>query len=331
MDDVDDVDVIEEDWSDILCGGVGGSDSSCSFYQSHNMLKIDLRCPSRSLECNRRIEDSGIIEDENWTLKILSVPSLTPLDMVGLSHGCYDATGNRIWTGAIFFVEAFGRCYDTDEYTILNSSILNLRKILFEDKLLVELGCGTGLSSISLLKQPISTSLLPRFVLFTDGDESSLDLCKRNCDLNFGKDATLNYNSYGFSLLKWGSKVDASLVEAYDTVIATDVLYDLGALDPLLRSAYELLKPGSYFVLSHIPRTHVEDCVKLADGSLLSSKDTLERMIHEQAKDVGFRISARSGTSCHTIIRSSDLAIYESSPTMYEYEQVGASIMIFQK
>lgn len=331
MDDVDDVNVIEEDWSDILCGGVGGSDSSCSFYRSHNMLKIDLRCPSRSLECNRPMEDSDIAEDENWSMKILSVPCLTPLDMVGLSHGCYDATGNRIWTGAIFFVEAFGRCYDTEDYSILNSRILNLRKTLFQNKLLVELGCGTGLSSISLLKQPISTSLLPRFVLFTDGDESSLDLCKRNCDLNFGKNTTLNCNSYGFSVLKWGSKVCASLEEAYDTVIATDVLYDLGALDPLFRSAYELLKPGSYFILSHIPRTHVEDCAKLADGTSLSSNDTLERMIHEQAKDVGFRINACNGTSYHTIIRPNDLATYESSSTMSEYEQVGASIMIFQK
>ena len=135
-------------------------------------------------------------------------------------------------------------------------------------------------------------------VVFTDNDIESLELCKSNCELN-----EINPNNYSHRLLGWGlqqqkeqeEKVEVEVEQhqeqkqkqeekndhhryyfddidrySFDTVLATDVVYDLKMIAPLLQTAEFLLKQrtitttnqddnkdendGGQLILSHIPR-----------------------------------------------------------------------------
>ena len=64
-------------------------------------------------------------------------------------------------------------------------------------------------------------------------------------------------------------------------MIATDVIYDLSALQPLFETASFMVKNGGYFVLSHVPRAHI-DC------SLNGIQEALEAKIIEEASRHNF-------------------------------------------
>jgi hypothetical protein len=139
-----------------------------------------------------------------------------------------------------------------------------------------ELGCGTGGAGISLLlfsnnnnndnianNNSVSSSAESEsgsgscHVVFTDNDVESLELCKSNCELN-----EINPNNYSHRLLGWGlqqqqqqeEKVEVEQEQekndhhldldrySFDTVLATDVVYDLKMIAPLLQTAEFLLK-----------------------------------------------------------------------------------------
>ena len=87
----------------------------------------------------------------------------------------------------------------------------------------MELGCGTGLAAIALSKL-LSTEAL----VATDVSESALDLCSQNCNMNQIKNIQIEK-------LCWGETLDSE--QPFDTVLATDVLYDIQAWEPLLKSA----------------------------------------------------------------------------------------------
>eukprot|EP00532_Pseudo-nitzschia_australis_P007361 CAMPEP_0168176640 /NCGR_PEP_ID=MMETSP0139_2-20121125/7914_1 /TAXON_ID=44445 /ORGANISM="Pseudo-nitzschia australis, Strain 10249 10 AB" /LENGTH=334 /DNA_ID=CAMNT_0008095409 /DNA_START=57 /DNA_END=1061 /DNA_ORIENTATION=+ len=122
-------------------------------------------------------------------------------------------------------------------------------------------------------------------VVFTDNDVESLELCRSNCELNH-----LDPRDYSHQLLWWGSQEDMQqqqeekesdesppqLLEkhSFDTVLATDVVYDLKMIAPLLQTVEFLLKKptttvvadvdenenknetegGGHLILSHVPR-----------------------------------------------------------------------------
>ena len=77
----------------------------------------------------------------------------------------------------------------------------------------------------------------------------------------------------------------ASLPTTYHTVLATDVLYDLSSLVPLLTSAFELLKEDGYFILSHVPRAYIDE-----DEN--DSETSLETIVIKQAFKVGLELAA---------------------------------------
>lgn len=144
-----------------------------------------------------------------------------------------------------------------------------------------ELGCGTGGAGIALLLFSSASSSVDEdatgsnrrthhsashpgtchpcghhHVVFTDSDAESLDLCKRNCELN-----QIHPDHYSQHLLVWGQhppdESDDELLRkhSFDTVLATDVVYDLKMIPPMLGTVdYLLKKDGGHLILSHVPR-----------------------------------------------------------------------------
>ncbi|VEU44198.1 unnamed protein product [Pseudo-nitzschia multistriata] len=185
-------------------------------------------------------------------------------------------------------------------------------------------------------------------VVFTDNDRESLELCKSNCELN-----GLDERDYSHRLLWWGpqdqnqqenreeeeSPLQSTPLEqhSFDTVLATDVVYDLKMIAPLFQTVEFLLrkpvrqgcdKPsaegseGGHLILSHVPRFCIprqdrdeagvepgnESC---GDGDGDSDEPgeaflELERFIRSEAGKVG--LSLVETIRPHTVLSEDDLA-----------------------
>ena len=261
------------------------------------------------------LQDSRNIEEHNNTngavrMQLRCMEALTPVDMLHLANGTQDATGNRLWMGALFFIEAMIRpvptageageaagqirarspgCSSEDNaqqhLQQQQDQLYHLRRELFHNRKVLELGCGTGAALLSLgivahqyQQQQQQQQLpakntssrpppIPTHVTFTDNDPTVLALCRSNCHLNHlllttkndddddvddSEDYSQDSNHYCTVLpLDWGSTLAESTASALasqlrggaqDTVIATDVIYDLATLRPLFATASSLLQ-----------------------------------------------------------------------------------------
>ena len=65
-----------------------------------------------------------------------------------------------------------------------------------------------------------------------------------------------------------------------DTVIATDVIYDISTVKLLCQTASHILKDGGYFVLSHVPRASVDNTPDY------STKEVLENFILKKRQGI---------------------------------------------
>jgi 2-polyprenyl-3-methyl-5-hydroxy-6-metoxy-1,4-benzoquinol methylase len=190
----------------------------------------------------------------------MSIQAMTPLDMTydQQEDEFYDGTGHLLWLAAVTLAHLLAHRVEC-----LQPYLPNMEKD--EESKICELGCGTGGGGMSLLlfhclQAKCTVASSPNVhVVFTDNDVESLELCRSNCELN-GIDPQL----YSQELLWWGldhlPKADMkdSIFQrhSFDTILATDVVYDLKMIRPLLETAYGLLKQDghSYFILSHVPR-----------------------------------------------------------------------------
>uniref|UniRef100_A0A7S2PGQ6 Methyltransferase domain-containing protein n=2 Tax=Leptocylindrus danicus TaxID=163516 RepID=A0A7S2PGQ6_9STRA len=266
--------------------------------------------------------------------------------MMGLANGNFDATGNRVWLGAYLFLHFFGRrdtCMHLHQPTSelitsvekeeslspsqmdMSNQISKLRQLLFRNRTVVELGCGTGVSGLSLLK---SQHDCPKSLHLTDCDETSIDLCRKNCEENVSYDGSSCINLCTFELLKWRIDYgDTSTCECagnvYDTVIATDVLYDLASLKPLMHTASALLEASGYFVLSHVPRA----CIEGNDSGVSSSK-LLEECICKKARSSGF---GDASILRPEMIIDAGIGSTNCDELLQEMKESGAAILIFKK
>jgi 2-polyprenyl-3-methyl-5-hydroxy-6-metoxy-1,4-benzoquinol methylase len=75
--------------------------------------------------------------------------------------------------------------------------------------------------------------------------------------------------------------------KSYDSVIATDVLYDISSLAPLMQTASKLVKVGGYFILSHVPRASVEADNGDGGSAAVARADVLESLIVEEGTKHG--------------------------------------------
>uniref|UniRef100_A0A7S1YS87 Methyltransferase type 11 domain-containing protein n=1 Tax=Ditylum brightwellii TaxID=49249 RepID=A0A7S1YS87_9STRA len=88
---------------------------------------------------------------------------------------------------------------------------------------------------------------------------------------------------------------------SYDTVFATDVLYDLSSLSPLFTTASKMLRGGGYFVLSHVPRASVQDYHDDDDDddgkTIIGTANVLEHLICNEAIKHGFTCGSNNHQS----------------------------------
>lgn len=263
----------EDDWSQII------QDEACS-YVNHEI---------------RRLQVAGVDgnDDGKNFITVACVTHLSPLDMMDLSWGTQDATGNRVWMGALLLIES-----------------LQSLKVYLESRHVLELGCGTGIAGLA-----VAQVFRPQRIILTDNSEAALDLCRRNLLLNtsIAEEDVVKINQ-----LEWGGDGVASSCwkESLDTVLATDVLYDLGSLLPLLMTASGLLVPGGHFILSHVPRASLPPSC---------SFDNLEAYIVHQAKDFGLELDS--------ILQPKALphSQHMNELSLEEMHETGAAILIFTK
>lgn len=243
---------------------------------------------------------------------ILCVEALTPIDMVLLSNGLHDATGHCVWTGACLFVASLELLFGT----------------YFRNKRILELGCGTGICGIALLRMASlhaegESTTKRTFVTFTDSDPEALALCQRNCELNQLQQQ--QKECYAVESLTWGNS-SCSRMSSFDTVLATDVLYDIEQLEPLLQTTRACLRGcGGTFVLAHVPRA----CFTAKNHSQCRDDGiNLQSYIVQQAKELGFVV--------HRILFPNDLP-QQPTPndafnqmSLSNMQDIGAVILIFQ-
>lgn len=222
------------------------------------------------------------------SIQLKCVTALTPLDMMSLSGGDHDATGSKVWMGARFFVLTIPR----------------VKSLVAHDKTVLELGSGTGFSGISVMKL-----CRPSRLVLTDGDDGSVKLCRDNCDLN-------QLNSIVVCRLDWS---DSQLDETFDTIIATDVIYDASLVGPLLSAVERHLSRDGTFLLSHIPRASLPRESKIATAA------EMEAHIEAEAQKHSFVLVES--------IRPTDLSEQsaEPSPELKSLEEAGAALLLFKR
>lgn len=242
----------------------------------------------------------------NQHLRLLCVESLTPLDMMHLGSGIHDATGHCAWTASFLLLqtmELIQREYDC-----------------FTGKKLLELGCGTGIGGLA-----VALSTFTAHVELTDNDPQVLELCQRNCTLNAPNiDGIVTVKD-----LTWGE--DGQLQDSFDTVLATDVLYDISLLVPLFQTARGALTSSAsskdgcgFFVLSHVPRA----CYNTENPPV----EDLDKFIVNKASHLGFSLK-RMIRPCeiNKEPQSSTSGLLSDALSMQEMDEIGASVFIFQK
>jgi len=278
------------------------------------------------------------------------VSSLSPLDMVHLSNGTHDATGHSVWLGAYFLVEALASNAPLMPLTATlqnngDDSIqpqMTIREI-FGSARLLELGCGTGVAGLALLSSPDEWKARPSHVTFTDNNQQILDLCRTNCQRHasrwqLGGD---DHDGASFSVLslEWGNAVacsENSSSSFFDTVLATDVLYDLEFLPPLLSTVRLCLKEGGFFVLAQIPRSNLPDT---PDNNLDDEDD--EGDYHSKIEKYILDTASGFDLQTYAMIRPEDIVMLNritqttmeplNSASLEEMAEAGAVVLVFRK
>jgi len=210
-------------------------------------------------------------------LKLKALASLPLSDLAGLSDGSNDETGHACWRGALVFLALLGNT------SISRSNVLtNVLRNLFINRTVIELGAGSGIGGLGLLRtlEPATVESLA----ITDGDASAVDLSRENFLLNFQTPDAHAPSRATFSRLQWSVDPPADSPSArplVDTVFACDVVYDVSILPPLFATAARLLKPSGVFALSHI-------CRSTFNGRPVGSEEELEAHIQEVAASFSF-------------------------------------------
>ena len=275
--DVEEPRVLEEDWGLPLDFNLFAQHERHKVYfyptdqdNDDDNEKSETRNDAHQLKIDRRIDSSSLAPRSFFWLEY--VEELTPLDMMQLSSGVHDATGNCVWTGAYLFLAAL--------------SYFDFYNAYIHGKSIFELGSGTGLAGLAcLLRRSTEATQINRAlsddgpeaissdvdalnrrtaatmktrVCFTDSDPAALDLCQRNCHHN-----QISDDQYQISQHMWGSSSSPfSFLESlcnssktnttksslswscFHTVIAADILYDIAMLGPIFQSARHALLAG---------------------------------------------------------------------------------------
>jgi hypothetical protein len=303
-------------------------------------------------------------------IQSVDTSNMTLLDFCNYNHTeeHVDGSGHCIWMGALYFIHVLtissattgisGAAAAADDD--LMSSYVHNKKVV------AEMGCGTGTAGIAVLKliQENQHSTQTIRMIFLDNDKEALELCRNNCNLNTIPESNyiIQYqDTWSEEPPQHSSFEQQSTATTIDTVLATDVLYDLKIIRPFLATASRILDSYDeslssssvtktatrHLILSHVPRWFLPTSGNSDDD--LSSKNKcksqdpardLEEHIVNQAKEFGLilvktvrprdllqRIMIGKGSTSDDDSNNHNSVRQE----LTEMEQAGAVLWIFEK
>ena len=150
------------------------------------------------------------MDEENTERKLERRIELDGFDVIQDFFGVSNGTGGVVWDCAVFMALHW-------DFTAI-----------FQQKSVVELGCGVGYLSMKACRMGASR------VIATDIDPDVLDLVRRNCKRN-------QIDLVETRRLAWGSSIE---IENVDFIIASDVLYDPGTHARFLDTLYNIAIPN---------------------------------------------------------------------------------------
>lgn len=151
-------------------------------------------------------------------------------------------TGLRTWEAALYL-----------------SLYLSNHLELVQNGNVLELGTGTGLVSLYLLKEP---KLKLQDLIITDGDSALIESLSHNFKLNDISIASVNCHS-----LWWGKDVVPSSI---DTIIAADVTYDAEVIPSLVKCIQTGLEQGAKQALIAATIRN-EDTIKVFEETIVQN------------------------------------------------------------
>lgn len=132
-----------------------------------------------------------------------------------------------------YWAELWPSALALSEYILLN------RK-LFDNKDVLELGCGMGLTTMALIKTN------PYQLIATDYEVPALESTLKNCNLN--KISNLPQ----LKLLDWRRPI---MDQTFDVIVASDVAYEERFFQPLIELFHLLLKKNGLIILAEPNRS----------------------------------------------------------------------------
>lgn len=175
-----------------------------------------------------------------------------------------DSTGLRLHAGAhieVRFLAKYG----------LNA---------LSDKLVIELGSGTGVVSLTIIHKP-------KILFITDGDERSRKTIERN-------NRTLGVPENICMKLTWGNDIEIENVlkmnqsQPFDVILGSELLYYRTDVSQLIKCIISLSGSRTIFIHSHVIRMNGQGQL-LADGlkdlGLFTYEMPVEDIVGEEIKD----------------------------------------------
>lgn len=145
------------------------------------------------------------------------------------------------------------------------SRFISTHKNLIDQKTVLELGCGLGLTTLVLARQN------PARLLATDYEQDALDFAAENFKLN---QITLPE----FRLLDWRNP---DLDQPFDCIVASDVLYEKRFFKPLLIIFKTLLAHKGQILLAEPSRPIAHDFFELLFSHNFLSEKTDESVLQD--------------------------------------------------
>lgn len=284
---------VEETWEEANC--------SAAAYTPHSSRRIPFYTSS----------SSSFID-----IQSVDTSSLTLLDVCNytVEKAEVDGSGHCVWMGSIFWIHALSMSIADAGGT---SSSSWFKESYFQNRQVAEMGCGTGAAGIAMIKLlesqlSSSSSCRPTCTSFLDNDPEALELCQKNCQQN-----GVQESRYKIQLQEPWADLSATTTAStsngeqsskesfcFDTILATDVLYDLKIIRPFLQTASRFLKKSSttnnnidieekHLILSHVPRWFLprdnNNNNKEQDKDY-SASQALEKHIVKEASQIGFQL-----------------------------------------
>lgn len=143
-------------------------------------------------------------------------------------------TGVALWNSGLLLTRLLDEIAFQQKEIQINGG--DYHSFLFGGKTVVELGCGTGLTSITASKLGAS------YVYASDGNAEVLELSKFNLERN----GIFSKRSGEAVALQWGSLDAIDYYDVADVVIGSDLTYNSGSWRVLADSFSSILKPNGY-------------------------------------------------------------------------------------